>query len=264
MARAASPVWPLPDALHEARRLLQEAVAAHREPEDLGKLADEDGERDPVEVPVPDRFREEVGDEAEPGETAHHAQEARQDGEEPGQRDRPLRVPGGEGQDRRRDEGGQRRVGPEDEDAARPEDGVRDERDDGGVEPVDGGQARGLRVAHPDGNEDRREDEAGDEVAGEPRALVRAQHREEGDPAAQALRGGPPREGVAGGDRGTRGRSRVHPLASLGNHPDSTESTLSRPEAPLPSAWQGFPPGSTARSSSFRAIPPGGTTGAAR
>ncbi len=142
-----------------------------------------------------------------------HAQDARQDGEEPGEGDRPLRVPGGVGQDRRGDEGGERRVGPEDEDAARAEDGVRQERDDGGVEPVDGGQARGLRVAHADGDEDRREDEARREVFENPLPFVGAQARQPGGPAAQAARS--PFAGERIGRRSRFGRQAVGSLGII-------------------------------------------------
>ena len=57
------------DALDEGPRLGDQAVGVGREAEELGQLADQDGQRDAVQVAVADGRREEVGDEAEAGAT---------------------------------------------------------------------------------------------------------------------------------------------------------------------------------------------------
>ena len=69
------------DRLGEGDGFVDQAVGVHGEPEQLGQLTDEDGEREAVHVPDLGRLREQVGDEAEPehagehGDRTHHQRE---------------------------------------------------------------------------------------------------------------------------------------------------------------------------------------------
>ena len=101
------------------------------------------------------------------------------EGEHAGQRHQAIGVAGGQRHDRGGDDGRQRRVRSQHQDAARPEDGVRDQRDDGGVEAVDGGQAGGFGVAHADRDEDGREHQPRHEVLWPARPADRSAARRE-------------------------------------------------------------------------------------
>ena len=52
----------------EPGELADQAVGVHREPEQLGQLADQDGQGQAVHVADHGRLGEQVGDEAEPGD----------------------------------------------------------------------------------------------------------------------------------------------------------------------------------------------------
>ena len=129
-------------------------------PEQLGQLADQHRQRDPVHVAVADRLRQKLGDEAEPRKPArtHTAPEtiaimlasatAR------------CGSPPDSGSTTAEDDGGQRRVRPEHQDPARPEQRVGQQRDDRRVEPVDAGHARRHRIGDADRHQHRRQHEA--------------------------------------------------------------------------------------------------------
>ena len=59
----------VPDAGHERAAALEDAVAARAEPEQPGQLADHDDQRDAVEVALPHRRGQKIGQEPEPGDT---------------------------------------------------------------------------------------------------------------------------------------------------------------------------------------------------
>ena len=145
------------------------------EPEELGQLADDDRQREPVHVADLGRLRQQVRDEPEPGQPGdhhHHADHHRQHRRE---RDGPSGVTVGEQErgDRRRDHRAQRRVGTEHQHSGGPEDRVPDQAQDRGVEPGHRRQPGQLGVRHPLRHQQRRQDEAGDDVLGQPCPLVR-------------------------------------------------------------------------------------------
>jgi hypothetical protein len=142
-------VRPAPrQALDEVADLGQQPAAVDGEPEQLGELPDDDRHRDSVQVAELHRPRQQLGHEPqarEAGDQDHHPGEDRQHA---GQGDGPLRVPAGQRQDDRRDHRRQRGVGAEHHHPGRPEDRVRHQRHDGGVQPGDRGEPGRLRVAH--------------------------------------------------------------------------------------------------------------------
>ena len=99
-----------------------------------------------------------------------------------------LLVAGGEWQDRRRDHRAERRIRAEDEDRRRADEGVRDEADDRRVQAGDRRQAGQLRVGHALRHEQGDEDDAGDQVAGEERPVVRAGDPDPRDPSLDRSR----------------------------------------------------------------------------
>ena len=72
--------------------------------------------------------------------------------------------------------------GPEHQDAGGPEDRVRDQRHDRGVEARLGREPGHLGVAHARRDEQRRDDEAGADVRPQPRRLVRPRRADAGQP----------------------------------------------------------------------------------
>jgi hypothetical protein len=100
--------------------------------------------------------------------------EADEDGEHAGERDRLRRVVSGDhqGDDRREDQRSERRVGAEHEDLRRAHQGVAHETGDRGVQPVHRRQPGQFGVGHALGHEDRRQHDARDEVGSQPPALV--------------------------------------------------------------------------------------------
>jgi hypothetical protein len=161
---------------HEGAHLVHQPVSIDGEPEELGQLTDDDGQRQPVHVADLGRLRQQVRDEPElgqPGDHHHHADQHRQQrGERNGSRGVAAREH--EGGDRRRDHRAKGRVWAQHQHPGRPEDRVAEQAQDRGVEPGHGRQPGQLRVGHPLGHQQRRQDEAGDDVPGQPRPLVGA------------------------------------------------------------------------------------------
>ncbi len=67
------------------------------------------------------------------------------------------------------------RIRSQHQDAAGTEDGVGDERHDGGVQPIDGGQTGCLGVPHAHRHQHGGEHQSGDQVVAQPARLVAAQ-----------------------------------------------------------------------------------------
>ncbi len=174
-----------PSATPETKRLrlVDQAVGVDREPEQLGQLADHDGERQAVHVADLGRLGQQVGDEAEVRQPGHGHDQADEQGQHRRQCDGLGRVAARErqGGDGRRDHRPERRVRAEHEDARRPEDRVAEQAEDRGVETGDRRQPGQLGVRHPLRHEQGREHQAGDDVLGQPAALVGAEQAETGD-----------------------------------------------------------------------------------
>ena len=160
---------------HEGARLGNEPVGVHREPEQLGQLTDDDGQRQAVHVADLGRLGQQVGDEPELGQPGDDHHDTDEHGEQRGERDGPRRVAAGEQQrgDRRRDHRTERRVGAEHQDPGRAEDGVAEQAQDRGVEAGDRRKPGQLGVRHPLRHQQRREHQPGDDVLGQPFPLVR-------------------------------------------------------------------------------------------
>ena len=79
----------LVESVEERPHLLDEAVGVGREPAQLGQLADDDGDRQPVHVSDLDLLREQVGDETELRDPEPDQDQPDHDRHHPGERDRP-------------------------------------------------------------------------------------------------------------------------------------------------------------------------------
>ena len=176
------------DLLDDSPRLAQGTVGGNRKAEELRNLAQQHRQRDAVHVAVADRLRQQLGNEAQTREAGRHAHDAGDDRHRGTGCDRPLRVARRQRQDDRQNHGRERRVRTQNENAARTEDRVREQRDDGRVEPVDTGHARCLGVRDADRYEHRRHDETGDEVVPQPRRFVLTKNLQPGSPAPPAGR----------------------------------------------------------------------------
>ena len=159
-----------------------------REPEQLRELADEDGQRDPVQVADPDRLRQQLREQPEPQDAEGDAERAGDQRERRGEIE--GRVP-----DRPRASGAtvaamiaaSDESGPSTRIRLGPKTRVEQQRDDRRVQAGDRRQAGRLGVAHPDRDEDRGKDEPGDEVGGQPRPFVGSRDAESGDQAQDAV-----------------------------------------------------------------------------
>jgi hypothetical protein len=149
---------PSGHAAHERQRLRHDPVDVGRKAEQFGQLSHDDRQRDPVEVADPDRLREQVREQPQVEDAERDPKGAGDQSKSPRERDGAVPIARGEGDDRRRDDGRQRRIRAEHEDSTRPQGRVDEQRDDGRVEPGDRREPGGLRVAHPDRDEDGRQD----------------------------------------------------------------------------------------------------------
>ena len=173
----------------EVADIVDEPLAGRRNAEEARQLVGDHDQRDPGEVPEPDGLREQIGEEAEPGDGPDEQQRSDHEREQPCDGDTLGRIGAGDGDHGGRDERGERRVGAEDENPRRPEHGVGEERDQGRVQAGDGWEPRQLRVGHPLGHEQRREHDAGDEVTPQPLPPVGARNPDPGDERPRSTRG---------------------------------------------------------------------------
>ena len=165
------------DAADDGERIGERAPA-----EDLRHLVHRDADADARHVPDEDRSREEVGEESK-GREAHPDEHHRDEqGQGRGQSDA---IVGGDRQrhDRRRDERGGRGVRADDEPPRRTEHRVGEQRDERRVQAGLGRQARDLRVADAERDDQRRDRDAPDGVScgaasgGSPAGSTRAADR---------------------------------------------------------------------------------------
>jgi hypothetical protein len=112
------------DALDDVTGLGQQPAAVDREPAQPRELPNENRDRDPGQVAELHRARQQLGHEPKPGDAGDQDDQPGEDGQGAGG------------------------VGAEHHHPGRPEDGVDDQRHDGGVEPGDRGQPGRLGVAH--------------------------------------------------------------------------------------------------------------------
>jgi len=173
------------DALQQVAGFRKEAARTDGEAEHFGQLADQHGQRDAVDIAVPDGPGEKIGNEAEFGQASQNAQQPRQNRQHGSQRHRLFRIAGGKRQNRRGDEADQRGVRSQNHNAAGTENGIGDQRNDGGIQTVNGGQARCRGIAHPHRNQEGCQGQSGGKVAPQPTALIPAQRRKQGNPAGK-------------------------------------------------------------------------------
>ena len=162
----------LPDPAGDRPKTPQRPFGIDREPEELGKLADEHSQSDTVHVTVADRLGEQFGNEAETpdahqdkrgsGDKRHHA----------GQRDRANWVASRKGHNDPEDDGCERRVRTEDENPAGTEQRVSQQRNDRRVEAIDAGQTRCHRIGYANRHQHRRQDKARGNVLRQPGAFI--------------------------------------------------------------------------------------------
>ena len=173
--------------LGEAGRFRDESVGIDREAEQFWELADEDREGEAVHVADLGRLGQQVGHEAQLGDAGEHGHHPDQQREHRGERDGTLRIPIGsdDGDDGGGDHGPERGVRPQHQDPGGAEDGVADQAQDGGVQPSDRRQARQLGIGHPLGDQQRRQDQPGDQVLGEPATPIRREQTQPGRHRAQ-------------------------------------------------------------------------------
>jgi hypothetical protein len=157
-------------ALDEPGQLAGEAVGVDLEPEQLGQLADQDGQRQAVHVADHRRLGDQVGDEPEPGHRPQHQDAAGHEREHRRQRDGARRVAAGAGQrqDRRGDHRPERGVRAQHQDPRRAEHRVAEQAQDGGVQAGDRRQPRQLGVRHALRHEQGAEHDPGHDVLGQP------------------------------------------------------------------------------------------------
>ena len=134
--------------------------AVDREPEQLRELADEDGQRDPVQVPDPDRLRQQLREQAEAQDAERDAERAGDEREGRGEILARAVSPRASGATVAAMIAASDESGPTTRIRLGPNTRVQEQRDDRRVQAGDRGQAGGLGVAHPDRDEDRRQDEA--------------------------------------------------------------------------------------------------------
>ena len=161
----------------ESFRLVDEAIGVRRKAEQFGQLPNEDGDREAIHVADLDLFGQQVRDEPEFAETESDFDRADHQRHHPGERDRGRRIAGHEQRrDGREDQRRHRGIRPEHEDARRTEACVPNEAGDRRIEAGHGWQPRELGVRHTLRHEDRREDQAGDEIRPQPGGVVRPEH----------------------------------------------------------------------------------------
>ena len=152
----------------ELAEVHQHVAAVDAEAEELGQLADDDDDRQAGHVAEPDRLREQVGDEAEPGDAGADGDGAHQQRQHPRQSHGSLHRACGQRQDDGRDDGAQRRVRAQHQVRRRPERGIGHQAHDRRVQAGDGGQAGQLGIGHALRHQQRREHDGGDQVAAQP------------------------------------------------------------------------------------------------
>ena len=180
MANAVQLACPPSDRLGDPHEVAQRPGAVDRKAEQLGQLADQHRERDAVHVAVADRLGQQLGDESQAHDADQDAHQPRHHRHQARHRHGAHRVAGRQRQHDREDHRGERGVRPEHQDAARAEQGVGEQRDDGGVQAVDPRDARGHGVGDADRDQHRGQHQARHQVARQPGRLVAADDLQSG------------------------------------------------------------------------------------
>ncbi len=193
------------DTARQRPQLADQGVRLCGEPEHLRQLADEDRERQAVQIADPDRLGEELRHEPGPGQAGQHTHHPRDHRDQTAQRKR-LRRPGGRhGQNRRRDQRRHGAVGADHEDPRRTDQRIHRHRHHGCVDARDRGHARQLRVRHSLRDEQRSEHNPGDDVVTKPLAPVADKRCDAREPTTH--RGDPTRHLPTAYEPGYRPRS---------------------------------------------------------
>ena len=159
----------LAQSLNELEQLWQHLVRLARIAQQLGQLADDDDDGDPVEVAGQDRLREEAREEAEAAEPGHDVERARDQRQHRQEREVPRGVALRQRGEARRDHDAGGGVGAEDQLARGAEQRIGHQREDRGVDADRSRHAGELRVGDPDRQADRRDRQARRHVLGQPR-----------------------------------------------------------------------------------------------
>jgi hypothetical protein len=132
--------------LGDAPKVAQRPISLNRHSEYFGQLVDQHGERDAVHIAIANRLGEQFGYEPEPEETCQNAHYTRHHSHHAGQGHGARRIATGVRQHDCQYHRGEGRIRPEHKDAAGTKQRVRQQRDHGGVQPVDARDSGGLRV----------------------------------------------------------------------------------------------------------------------
>ena len=158
--------------LDQLLQLRHELVGVARIAEQLGQLADEDDQRDAVQIAGQDRLRQEGGDEAEPGRAGDQVEHAGHQREDRQQGQIPLRVACRERRQARSDQQAGGGVRTDDQLPRGAEQRIGEQREDRRVDADDGGHAGEIGVGEADRQGDRRDRNPGQHIFGQPAAVV--------------------------------------------------------------------------------------------
>jgi hypothetical protein len=130
----------------DAPKVAQRPISLNRDSEHFGQLVDQHGERDAVHIAVANRLGEQFSDEPQPEEARQNTHYTRHHRHHAGQSHGARRIATGVRQHDCQYHGGEGRIRPEHKDAAGTEQRVSQQRDHGGVQPVDARDSGRLRV----------------------------------------------------------------------------------------------------------------------
>ncbi len=188
--------------LHEPDELIEDVPARGLDPEELGQLADRDGDSQAHDEAGDDRFGQELGQEAELEDARGEQVGTDDDGQHGGHGHVRRGVTAGRRGDHRRRHHGHGRAGGHLGVTARAQDGIGGEAGRGGHEADSGRHARQLRVGHGHRHHHGPGGDARGDVLAQPRTWVPRQPLGDGHVAGQQL----PNRGAGSGSRNERRR----------------------------------------------------------
>ena len=171
--------WVSPRCGDHSPELLEEVALLLLDAEQLGHLADDDGQGEADDEALEHRLGDEVGEEPEAQQSGAEGEHAGHQGEHAGERRDVVGAARRQVGDRRRGQRRGRRHRPDDEVARAAERGVEDQRRRRGVEADDRRHAGDRGVGERLGHEHRPDGEPGDEVAAQPPTVVAGQRAED-------------------------------------------------------------------------------------
>ncbi|MCY1419284.1 hypothetical protein D9M71_348700 [compost metagenome] len=154
------------DGLDQMPQVEQGAFAVDGNAEQLGRLGDQHDQGNAVHVAVADRRGQQLGDEAQAQQAGEDAHQSGNHRHHAGQGDGAQRVAAGQRQHHGEDQRGERRIRAEHQNAAGAEQGVGQQRNDGGIQAVDAPHAGGFGVGNANRHQHGGEYQAGSDILG--------------------------------------------------------------------------------------------------